>query len=200
MFKLSILGLASGSQIQESKFKKHTIPEIIWRNEFVKTVFNVESSGEGLIACATSCSVRGDCSLFKFDQCSGHCSVVADNDNIDWNIEVTELTEVYVKPEKIVDGAWSQWSSWSQCSKSCGEGTETRSRDCDNPRPQYGGLLCSGSKLNVRTCLDSGIHPSIDDQVTYLNHSMKDSSIKFTPRLPVNQLLPIMMPPNSGSQ
>ena len=138
--------------MQQSKYKRLGISDDIWKNEFEETVFNLQSSEAGLIECATVCSVRGDvCPMFKFVQTSGHCSVVADDDTIDWNVEATELTEVYVKTEIIVDGGWGQWSPWSQCSHSCGEGRETRSRDCDDPRPQYGGFLCFGSKTELRT-------------------------------------------------
>lgn len=41
----------------------------------------------------------------------------------------------------LVDGGWSAWSAWSTCSG----GTQTRTRNCDNPAPQYGGLKCRKS-------------------------------------------------------
>ncbi|CAD7082367.1 unnamed protein product [Hermetia illucens] len=50
-------------------------------------------------------------------------------------------TECFAKRCPI-DGGWSPWSSWSACSKSCGSGTRTRKRTCDNPPPQFGGRLC----------------------------------------------------------
>ncbi|XP_061191017.1 coadhesin-like [Saccostrea echinata] len=56
-----------------------------------------------------------------------------------------------------VDGGWSSWSNVSQCSSSCGQGVQTRSRTCSSPSPGFGGQQCSGnskeSKIcNLRTC------------------------------------------------
>jgi hypothetical protein len=38
------------------------------------------------------------------------------------------------------------WSAWSQCSGSCGQGTQSRS--CTNPAPANGGTACAGSTLS----------------------------------------------------
>ena len=43
-----------------------------------------------------------------------------------------------------VHGGYSPWSYWSQCTKSCGSGTQRRSRSCTNPLPANGGQNCSG--------------------------------------------------------
>ena len=59
-----------------------------------------------------------------------------------------------------VDGGWGPWVEWSVCSSSCGLGTQTRFRYCDNPRPAYGGRACTGPRLGSRNCnrgLCSGI-------------------------------------------
>ena len=44
----------------------------------------------------------------------------------------------------IVNGGYSDFGAWSECSASCGEGTQTRSRTCTNPAPSNGGADCSG--------------------------------------------------------
>ena len=54
----------------------------------------------------------------------------------------------------IVDGGWTRWSDWSACSKTCGQGIQSRSRSCTNPIPQYGGLDCDGDDSEVRDCFE----------------------------------------------
>ena len=53
-----------------------------------------------------------------------------------------------------VHGGYSQWSYWSQCTKSCGSGTQRRSRSCTNPLPANGGQNCSGQgqATELQTC------------------------------------------------
>uniref|UniRef100_A0ABM0M4D4 Hemicentin-1-like n=1 Tax=Saccoglossus kowalevskii TaxID=10224 RepID=A0ABM0M4D4_SACKO len=51
-----------------------------------------------------------------------------------------------------VDGKWGPWSPWNECSETCGEGTETRTRQCNNPAPKDGGLQCLGSDVQSQMC------------------------------------------------
>jgi hypothetical protein len=51
-----------------------------------------------------------------------------------------------------IHGGWSVWSQWSDCTTSCGEGTQDRSRECNNPLPQYGGDDCPGEPTGTRLC------------------------------------------------
>ena len=53
-----------------------------------------------------------------------------------------------------VHGNFSSWSIFSVCSKSCGNGTKTRTRNCSNPISQHGGKNCSliGPSTEVRSC------------------------------------------------
>ncbi|XP_056012799.1 protocadherin-9-like isoform X2 [Ostrea edulis] len=39
-------------------------------------------------------------------------------------------------------GEWGTWDTWNSCSVTCGGGTKTRSRECDNPSPHNGGNTC----------------------------------------------------------
>ncbi|XP_078578186.1 mucin-like protein [Branchiostoma floridae x Branchiostoma japonicum] len=51
-----------------------------------------------------------------------------------------------------VDGGWSDWGAWSACSVTCGNGTETRERTCNNPAPANGGAGCVGETHDTRAC------------------------------------------------
>ena len=46
-----------------------------------------------------------------------------------------------------VDGGWSDWSQWSHCTKNV-NGIQMRTRQCVNPKPQFGGKLCTGPQCN----------------------------------------------------
>ncbi|KAI2663231.1 Semaphorin-5B [Labeo rohita] len=54
------------------------------------------------------------------------------------------------------DGGFGQWSPWQACNHDDGgEGTSTcqcRTRACDNPRPQCGGMKCVGANIEVANC------------------------------------------------
>ena len=56
------------------------------------------------------------------------------------------------KVNKPVDGGYGQWSSYGDCSKSCGGGTQMRTRKCDSPAPAFGGKDCFGPNQNFRLC------------------------------------------------
>ena len=50
------------------------------------------------------------------------------------------------------DGHWSDWMHWSSCSATCGIGTKTRSRICNNPAPLNGGKNCFGNVSEMQYC------------------------------------------------
>ena len=52
----------------------------------------------------------------------------------------------------IVDGNWAAWKDWGRCSRSCGGGTQVRSRTCTNPPPAFRGLRCPGSSTESQSC------------------------------------------------
>nr|XP_019584504.1 PREDICTED: A disintegrin and metalloproteinase with thrombospondin motifs 13 isoform X2 [Rhinolophus sinicus] len=75
-----------------------------------------------------------ECGLEKW--CSkGHCRSLA------------ELT-----PREAVHGHWSGWGPPSPCSRSCGGGVVIRRRQCNNPRPAFGGRACVGNDLQAEMC------------------------------------------------
>ena len=52
----------------------------------------------------------------------------------------------------LVDCNWSQWSKWSECSRTCGEGQQKRSRTPDSPPKKNGGADCKGFTDEIRDC------------------------------------------------
>ena len=51
-----------------------------------------------------------------------------------------------------VHGNWSEWSEWDACPVTCGGSEQRRSRNCDNPSPEYGGNDCTGESEEFRPC------------------------------------------------
>ncbi|KAI3355049.1 hypothetical protein L3Q82_017927, partial [Scortum barcoo] len=59
-----------------------------------------------------------------------------------------------------VDGGWTPWSVWSDCSVTCGRGTQVRTHACINPPPRNNGSHCSGPERETQGCLTP---PCLDD-------------------------------------
>ncbi|XP_029016053.1 A disintegrin and metalloproteinase with thrombospondin motifs 13 isoform X2 [Betta splendens] len=55
-------------------------------------------------------------------------------------------------PSVVVHGAWSGWSDFSACSRTCGGGVAHRTRQCNNPRPAFGGSHCKGPDTEAHLC------------------------------------------------
>ncbi|KAL5253235.1 hypothetical protein ACHWQZ_G013119 [Mnemiopsis leidyi] len=67
--------------------------------------------------------------------------------------KISKLTNAFTKKcTKPVDGGWTSYSDWSDCSTSCGTGSQTRDRTCSNPAPADGGRECDGSGRETRQC------------------------------------------------
>uniref|UniRef100_A0A8C2KXQ6 Uncharacterized protein n=1 Tax=Cyprinus carpio TaxID=7962 RepID=A0A8C2KXQ6_CYPCA len=52
----------------------------------------------------------------------------------------------------MVHGSWSSWSEFSVCSRTCGGGITYRRRQCNNPRPAFGGTVCKGQDTEAELC------------------------------------------------
>ncbi|XP_026569278.1 A disintegrin and metalloproteinase with thrombospondin motifs 14 [Pseudonaja textilis] len=50
------------------------------------------------------------------------------------------------------DGSWSSWSKFGSCSRTCGGGVRSRSRNCNRPPPAYGGRQCPGAMYEYQVC------------------------------------------------
>ncbi|XP_064483510.1 A disintegrin and metalloproteinase with thrombospondin motifs 9-like isoform X2 [Ornithodoros turicata] len=53
---------------------------------------------------------------------------------------------------QAVDGEWGLWQDYGRCSRTCGGGIQSSSRECDNPRPAFGGRYCLGERVRYRSC------------------------------------------------
>ncbi|XP_060132638.1 hemicentin-1 isoform X1 [Zootoca vivipara] len=51
-----------------------------------------------------------------------------------------------------VNGAWGSWLPWGTCSETCGKGTHTRLRLCNNPPPSFDGTYCEGPDAQMQVC------------------------------------------------
>lgn len=62
-----------------------------------------------------------------------------------------------------VHGGWGEWSNhWSECSTTCGLGMRTRERECDNPKPKYGGRPCEEQeRQQVKYCRERDCDPGL---------------------------------------
>uniref|UniRef100_A0A3P8ZG93 Peptidase M12B domain-containing protein n=1 Tax=Esox lucius TaxID=8010 RepID=A0A3P8ZG93_ESOLU len=56
------------------------------------------------------------------------------------------------KLPETVNGNWGQWSSWSHCSRTCGAGVQSADRECNHPKPEFGGKYCTGERRRYRIC------------------------------------------------
>jgi hypothetical protein len=73
----------------------------------------------------------------------------------------------------LVNGGWIPYSAWSKCTKTCGGGTQTRTRTCTNPAPANGGKDCVGSASKTKACNEEACGPgeTIIKERTEYNYS-----------------------------
>ena len=55
-----------------------------------------------------------------------------------------------------VDGGWTEFVASGTCSKSCGGGHQTFTRNCTNPSPAHCGKPCEGNSTKVEECNGHG--------------------------------------------
>lgn len=65
---------------------------------------------------------------------------------------INSIVQIFPSPEPYqqliffclfaVHGNWNEWSEFTTCDKTCGEASKTRSRVCNNPPAEHGGLEC----------------------------------------------------------
>ncbi|XP_026112127.1 semaphorin-5B [Carassius auratus] len=92
-----------------------------------------------------------------WDRKQKRCTTIEDSSNMSqWSQDITKCPERNLTQ----DGGFGQWSAWQACNNDDGgEGTSTcqcRTRACDNPRPQCGGMKCVGANIEVANCSRNG--------------------------------------------
>ncbi|KAI7813138.1 putative A disintegrin and metalloproteinase with thrombospondin motifs 12, partial [Triplophysa rosa] len=56
------------------------------------------------------------------------------------------------KLPQTVNGGWGPWSTWSHCSRTCGAGVQSADRECNQPKPEFGGKYCTGERKRYMIC------------------------------------------------
>ena len=59
------------------------------------------------------------------------------------NPRIVTTTTTTTTTTTVVHGNWGSWQSWSQCSRTCGGGSQSASRSCNSPAPGPGGNQCT---------------------------------------------------------
>uniref|UniRef100_A0A7M5V828 Uncharacterized protein n=2 Tax=Clytia hemisphaerica TaxID=252671 RepID=A0A7M5V828_9CNID len=73
------------------------------------------------------------------------------------------ICSVYIYA-KVVDGKWSTWSAVGGCNKKCGPGRRRFTRNCNNPKPAFGGKSCVGPKIKFDSCNNGACIPDLRNQ------------------------------------
>ncbi|MCI4381201.1 hypothetical protein PGIGA_G00248690 [Pangasianodon gigas] len=72
----------------------------------------------------------------------------------------------------LVHGSWSSWSEYSSCSRTCGGGITYRKRECNNPRPAFGGRNCEGEEMEAELC---NRQPCESNQLEFMAQQCSDT-------------------------
>ena len=55
----------------------------------------------------------------------------------------------------VGDDECTPWSEWTECSKTCGHGTHSRTRKCSNPGPNIERKDCPRNEKQDKSCADN---------------------------------------------
>ncbi|KAJ8359971.1 hypothetical protein SKAU_G00164960 [Synaphobranchus kaupii] len=102
----------------------------------------------------------------------------------------TKLCNIAVCP---VDGQWQEWSPWSDCSVTCANGTQQRTRHCS--AAAHGGSECRGHWAESRECYNPDCTGTTGHRVM---GSASSLSVKSTEKLPTDSGIP--GPPGADAQ
>jgi len=110
------------------------------------------------------CPIDGQWGKFGgWSLCSANCgggiqnrTRVCDNPSPENGGKPCEGEDLVAQPCNLdpcpIDGGWGSFGNWSKCSAECGGGVQTRNRQCNTPKPQYGGVDCVGDGIKVAEC------------------------------------------------
>lgn len=84
------------------------------------------------------------------------------------SVQNTVLTNL-----SVADGVQDQWSSWSSCSVSCGEGWQSRTRNC---MTSGNSMMCIGPLRENRPCNNSVVCPGIHTHTYTYPHACTNTS------------------------
>ena len=88
------------------------------------------------------------------------------------------------------DGHWSDWMHWSSCSATCGIGTKTRSRICNNPAPLNGEKNCFGNvSEKMQYCVEAICHGLFLVLIFLFLYLRQNSMYQILIRMEWNQIL-----------
>ena len=59
---------------------------------------------------------------------------------------------IRISIQLAVDGDWGNWGVFTKCTVTCGTGTMSRMRHCNEPTPSTYGKHCVGSNNEAQTC------------------------------------------------
>lgn len=89
----------------------------------------------------------------------------------------------------VINGNWGSWGGLSTCSVSCGTGTQSRMRYCNNPVQSNGGLSCmlSNGMRATRETLTSScqmrqcVQGNVDNFEFPQNITLVQGNVEFIP-------------------
>jgi hypothetical protein len=144
IFVISGLGLGLGFY-----FKSKTTPVTKETKSKIKTPIVTPVNGGWSSWTNGNCSVScGTVTLTETRSCN---NPVPSGNGSNCSGSSTENIPCNTQKCVAVNGGWSSWKS-SACSVSCGTGTSTETRTCNNPTPEYSGSNCSGSETETIKC------------------------------------------------
>ena len=75
----------------------------------------------------------------NFEHCTLHLYIIHGQE---FYITKKQKKKQFIPYIFTVNGNYTTWSAWTECDRTCGNGTKTRSRSCNSPPALGGGKTC----------------------------------------------------------